>query len=106
MHRFRKLTVWQKGMDVVLAVYKAARHLPVEERYGLRMQMCRCAVSIPSNIAEGSGRNSDKEFLHFLGIAMASSYELETQIIWRKTWGSSKKPNHKTSKKRLTSSKK
>ena len=55
--------------------------LPSDERFGLISQMNRSSVSVPSNIAEGSGRASDKEFLHFLKIAIASSYELETQLI-------------------------
>lgn len=59
----------------------ATRHLPVEERFGLGSQLCRCAVSIPSNIAEGSGRATSKDFVHFLNMAFSSSYELETQII-------------------------
>lgn len=66
---------------MVVDVYKATAEFPKEEKYGLISQMRRSAVSIPSNIAEGAGRNSDKEFCHFLSNAHGSSFELETQII-------------------------
>ena len=68
-------------MSLVKGIYISVSEFPVEERYGLTSQIKRSAVSIPSNIAEGSGRGSDKEFARFLGIALASSYELETQLI-------------------------
>lgn len=81
MHKYQDLKLWNKGIDLVVDVYKATAEFPKEEKYGLISQMRRCAVSIPSNIAEGAGRNSDKEFVHFLSIANGSSYELETQVI-------------------------
>ncbi|MBS1593187.1 MAG: four helix bundle protein [Bacteroidetes bacterium] len=81
MHDYKQLKVWNKAIDLVVDVYKATGDFPKEEKYGLISQMRRCAVSIPSNIAEGAGRNSDKEFCHFLSIAHGSSYELETQLI-------------------------
>lgn len=68
-------------MDLVEMVYKSTESLPKEEQFGLFSQIRRSAVSIPSNIAEGSGRGGDKEFVHFLRLAAASSYELETQLI-------------------------
>ena len=76
-----------EAMNLVTEVYKTTRNFPVEEKYGLVSQINRCAVSIPSNIAEGSGRNSNKEFINFLGIANASSFELETQFIIAKNLG-------------------
>jgi four helix bundle protein len=80
-HNFKELLVWKKSIDLVKLVYQISSLLPSEERFGLVSQMNRSSVSIPSNIAEGSGRTSDKEFLHFLNIAISSSYELETQLI-------------------------
>ena len=81
MHDFKKLNVWMEAIALVTEVYKTTKRFPSEEKFGLISQINRCAVSIPSNIAEGAGRNSDKEFVNFLGIANASSYELETQLI-------------------------
>ena len=81
MHQYRKLTVWQKAVELTTEIYKISQEFPKSEIYGLTSQMRRCAVSIPSNIAEGAGRTSPKEFAHFLGIANGSAFELETQII-------------------------
>jgi len=67
-------------MQLVKAVYELTAGFPVEERYGLAQQMRRAAVPIPSNIAEGAGRNGAKEYLHFIGIACGSLAELETQL--------------------------
>jgi four helix bundle protein len=78
---FKDLIVWQKAMDAVLLVYKLVKKLPKEEMYALSDQMRRAAVSIPSNIAEGQARNSDKEFAQFLAIAKGSKAELETQLL-------------------------
>ena len=78
---YKELTVWQKAMDLVAAVYKTVRKIPREELYSLTDQIRRAAVSIPSNIAEGKCRNSDKEFNYFLGIARGSCAELETQLL-------------------------
>ncbi len=80
-HNFRKLEIWIQSMEVVKDVYKIIALFPIEERFGLKSQMSRCAVSVPSNIAEGSSRSSIKEFSHFLDIALGSSFELETQLI-------------------------
>ena len=80
-HNFRKMEIWRQSMDLVKKVYVLAAKLPDYEKFGLIYQMQRCAVSIPSNIAEGSGRTTDKEFAYFLKVAMSSSYELETQLI-------------------------
>lgn len=68
-------------MSLVKEIYTITSQLPLEEKFGFISQINRCAVSIPSNIAEGSGRTSNKEFIHFLNIAISSSYELETQLI-------------------------
>ena len=81
MHTHKDLTVWKKGIELVKAIYLITELFPYSEQFGLTSQMRRCAVSIPSNIAEGCGRNSDKELIHFLYIALGSSAELETQII-------------------------
>ncbi len=68
-------------MEIVKEVYNLTSQLPTDEKFGFISQLNRCALSIPSNIAEGSGRTSNKEFSHFLNIAISSSYELETQLI-------------------------
>lgn len=81
MHKYQDLKLWQKAIDLVTHIYRATAEFPKEEKYGLTSQMRRSAVSIASNIAEGAGRNHDKEFIQFLSIANGSCYELETQII-------------------------
>ena len=81
MHSYKELKVWQKSLDLVVAVYKATANYPKDERFSLIVQTQRSAVSIPSNIAEGAGRNHDKEFVQFLAIANGSCFELETQIL-------------------------
>ena len=78
-HNFKQLKIWQLGMNIAKAIYEISAKFPSEEKFGLISQIRRCAVSIPSNIAEGSGRGSDKELKHFLEIALGSVYELETQ---------------------------
>jgi len=80
-HNFRDLEIWKDSFAIVKNVYEICSKLPDDEKFGLKSQVQRCAVSIPSNIAEGSGRTTDKEFLHFLNIAISSSYELETQLL-------------------------
>jgi len=81
IHSYKELIVWQKGLDLVFAVYKLTSFFPKEETYGLISQMRRAAVSIPSNIAEGRERGTKKDYLQFLRIAKGSSAELETQIL-------------------------
>ena len=78
---YKDLIVWQKAMQMTEMVYSMVKKLPKEETYALSDQMRRAAVSIPSNIAEGYGRNSKKEYIQFLSIAKGSGYELETQMI-------------------------
>lgn len=77
---YRKLKVWQKAMELTFEVYSLVRLLPKEEIYALSNQMRRAVVSIPSNIAEGHGRSSDKEFVKFLSFSRGSLLELETQL--------------------------
>ncbi len=81
MGSFKDLIVWKKSIDLCELIYKITENFPNSEIYGLTSQIRRCAVSIPSNIAEGQKRSSKKEFAQFLRIAYASGAELETQII-------------------------
>ena len=76
----RELEVWKESMDFVLEVYEALKTFPKEEQYALSDQIRRAVVSIPSNIAEGFGRDSAKEFAHFISIARGSLYEISTQL--------------------------
>ena len=77
---YRDLIVWQKAMDFVTSIYFATKKFPIDELYSLTNQIRRCAVSIPSNIAEGFGRDSRKEFKRFLQISIGSVFEIQTQI--------------------------
>jgi four helix bundle protein len=77
---YRDLLVWQNAMDLVEDIYRRTEHFPKAEEFGLKAQMRRAAVSVPSNIAEGQGRHRPKVFREFLNIAMGSLSELETQI--------------------------
>lgn len=79
MRNFRDFEIYHEAIDLVKDIYQVASLLPADERYGLISQMKRCAVSIPSNIAEGS-RGSNKELTYFLNISLGSSFELETQL--------------------------
>lgn len=78
---YKDLLIWQKGIVLVVRVYQLVKSFPQEELYALTSQIKRAAVSIPSNISEGYGRNTDKSFSHFLDISRGSLYELETQLI-------------------------
>ena len=78
---YRDLIVWQRAMDLVLAVFEVTRAFPREEAFGLTSQLRRACVSVPSNIAEGQGRHSPKEFVRFLEIAHGSLQEVETQVM-------------------------
>lgn len=78
---YKELLIWQKGIKIVVLVYKLTNGFPKEEIYALTSQLKRASVSVPSNIAEGFGRQSDKSFNHFLNIARGSLNEIETQII-------------------------
>ena len=79
-HNHRKLIAWQEGMNLVEDIYRVTRDFPKEEIFGLTTQLRRSAVSVPSNIAEGAGRNSSRELVQFLGVATGSLAELDTQI--------------------------
>jgi four helix bundle protein len=81
MENYQKLKVWQKSIEMSLAIYALTRGFPDTEKFGLVNQMRRCSVSIASNIAEGHARNSDRDFVRFLRIAYGSSAELETQML-------------------------
>jgi len=80
MKSYRELIVWQRAMEIVTEVYSITKSFPKEEVYALTSQIRRCAVSVPSNIAEGYGRQHTLEYIRFLQIARASLYELQTQI--------------------------
>lgn len=84
---YRELIAWQKAMDLAVAVCEQTRTFPREEVYGLTSQLSRAAVSVPSNIAEGQGRHTTKDFIRFLGVARGSLQEAETQIILAKRLG-------------------
>lgn len=81
MRNFRELEIWQRSMELVKKTYEITKDLPDYEKFGLKSQMQRAAVSIPSNIAEGCSRNSQRDFKRFLEIAIGSAFELETQMI-------------------------
>ncbi|WP_086478351.1 MULTISPECIES: four helix bundle protein [Arenibacter] len=81
MHKVESLKIWRKSMDLSKSIYQLVSELPSDEKYGLNSQIKRSFISIPSNIAEGAGRNSNKEFKHFLAIANGPTYELQTQLI-------------------------
>ncbi|CAC9975595.1 four helix bundle protein [Flavobacterium panici] len=80
MSHFRKILVWQKSISLVTKIYKATSTFPKEEMFGLTSQIRRSSVSVPSNIAEGSGRESTKDFLRFLYISLGSIFEMQTQL--------------------------
>jgi four helix bundle protein len=87
MHDFRKLKVWQRGMDFVTDIYEASRNFPSTERFGLTDQIRRAAISIPLNIAEGSGAGFSNEFQRFLSYARRSTYEVMSALEIAKRLG-------------------
>ena len=87
MHGYRDLRAWQHAMGLVTDIYRVTRTFPKEELYGLVSQLRRAAVSVPSNLAEGHGRNSRNEFRHFIGQARGSLSEVETQLEIAKNLG-------------------
>ena len=87
MANYRNLMVWQNSRKLVKQIYDLTGKFPLEEKFGLANQIQRAAVSIPSNIAEGYGRNSDKEMIRFLSIAKGSLYEVETQLYIARALG-------------------
>ncbi|HKC36037.1 MAG TPA: four helix bundle protein [Chitinophagaceae bacterium] len=81
MKNFKELHIWQKGMDIAVNCFKLTEDFPKEEKFGLSLQITRASVFIPSNIAEGSSRRSEKDYARFIEIFLGSSYELETQLL-------------------------
>ena len=81
MKNFKELRIWQKGMDIAVNCFKLTGTFPKEEKFGLSIQITKCGVSIPSNIAEGSSRKSEKDYARFIEISLGSAYELETQLL-------------------------
>jgi four helix bundle protein len=81
MHQFKELIIWQKSRIFCSQIYLLTSKFPVEKKFGITNQLRRASVSIASNIAEGSSRNSDKDFSRFLEIAIGSAYEIETQLL-------------------------
>jgi four helix bundle protein len=87
MHNFKELKVWKAGIQLSKSIFTLTKTFPTDERFGLISQMNRAVVSIPSNIAEGCGRKSDKELHQFLNISLGSAFELETQLIIAREFG-------------------
>jgi four helix bundle protein len=81
MKNFKQLKIWQKGFDIAVNSFKLTSTFPKEEKYGLTSQITRSAISIPSNVSEGSSRSSNKDYSRFIEIALGSSFELETQVL-------------------------
>lgn len=81
MKNFKQLKIWQKGFEIATKMYLLVEHFPDKEKFGLASQLTRAAVSIPSNIAEGSSRTSEKDYMRFLEIALGSCFEVETQLL-------------------------
>jgi four helix bundle protein len=81
MRNFKELRIWQKGIDIAVKTFRLTDTFPKEDKYGICQQMNKSGVSIPSNIAEGSSRKSEKDYARFIEISPGSSFELETQLI-------------------------
>jgi four helix bundle protein len=87
MRNFKELKIWQKGFQIAINCFKITSSFPLQEKYGLSSQITRAGVSIPSNVAEGSSRNSDKDYNRFIEIALGSCFEAETQLLISKELG-------------------
>jgi four helix bundle protein len=87
MRNFKELKIWQKGFEISVLCYDLIGTFPPSEKFGLSSQLTRAAVSIPSNIAEGSSRSSEKDYSRFIEISLGSSYEMETQLMIAKAVG-------------------
>ena len=87
INTYRDLIVWQKSIELAKTIYDNCRSCPEDEKFGLVIQIKRAAVSIPSNIAEGYARNTTKDYLRFLIIALGSAYEVQTQILLSRELG-------------------
>jgi four helix bundle protein len=81
MRNFKELKIWQDGIDIAIKTYRVTQTFPQEDKYAIVQQMNKAGVSIPSNIAEGSSRKSEKDYSRFIEIALGSAFELETQIL-------------------------
>jgi four helix bundle protein len=81
MRNFKELKIWQKGFRIAVNSFKLTSTFPKEEKFGITIQITKAAVSIPSNIAEGSSRTSEKDYNRFIEISLGSSFELETQLL-------------------------
>ena len=104
MHRYRDLKFWRESKELSVEIYRMTTGFPKEEKFGIVDQMRRASVSIPSNIAEGSSRNSNKDFNRFLGYSMGSAYELETQLEISKELGFVNSEDHEILSSKLRSS--
>ncbi|MFB1489280.1 MULTISPECIES: four helix bundle protein [unclassified Thiocapsa] len=102
MQDFRDLLVWVKAHEATLAVYRCTRTFPSDERFGLTFQIRRAAVSVASNIAEGSGRRSDADFARFLSMAFGSASEVEYQALLAKDLGYLSDPEHQEVRDRIS----
>lgn len=80
-HNFKNLNIWKNAIDLADEIYSSTEEFPKVEEFGLKSQLRRCATSVPSNIAEGSSRSSNKDFNRFLEISLGSLYEMQTQLI-------------------------
>ena len=87
INTYRDLIVWQKSIELAKTIYDNCRSFPEDEKFGLVIQIKRATVSIPSNIAEGYARNTTKDYLRFLSIALGSAYEVQTQILLSRELG-------------------
>jgi four helix bundle protein len=85
MKNFKQLKIWQKGFDISVKSFTLISSFPKEEKFGISLQITKSAMSIPSNIAEGSSRTSEKDYSRFIEIALGSTFELETQLLIAKT---------------------
>tara|TARA_R110001599_G_scaffold151792_5_gene336789 strand:+ start:22 stop:390 length:369 start_codon:yes stop_codon:yes gene_type:complete len=106
MKNFKELEIWQKGHEMAIDIFNLTKTFPSEEKYGLISQMRRSSQSVPTNIAEGCGRNSQKELLRFCSIAMGSASELEYQLILSKDIGFIKTHDYKDTNEKLLTLKK
>lgn len=102
MRDFRELEIWKSSHELVLRVYKKTTEFPDEEKYGLTNQLRRSSTSIPSNIAEGCGRNTNKELIHFCHIALGSAYEIDYQLLLAKDLTFIKKEDYEVLFEKLT----
>ena len=81
MRNFKELKIWQKGFDIAVKSFKLTSGFPPEQRFGIASQITKSALSIPSNIAEGSSRSSQRDYCRFIEISLGSTFELETQLL-------------------------